>query len=424
VAVIPLTDRRAFLDDFGAVSTLDAPLVKIAERDGTVVYSQNSASGLNEYRLLVQDDTAYLARTVAECRLLATRPPRIATGDAALVFRATGAVLSGTGTPLAGLAGLAALVPAAAEADHGPGGMAGWAMRGWGDVVDQVAQIACDIGPGPDDTIRVQGRVFAKADTLLAQWVAGQKNAASRLLPVVRGPDTVMAVYGQLDWQGQLDRLGQRLTATARDELGEAWSPQIEEAWRGQWEIADRAGPFAVAFDAERRPDAAVGFLTKVLCEQPRAQELVGLRRLVDQAALGERATVEATSAGGLSGYSATPVDGGARTVTVADDHRQFTTISQGQDGVRLTAELVAGAAGQLPPPTGSPAVFAVHLNLTRLARALNPGLESIPGNLPQVDLSCAVRANAQGILTAELDLPLQRLAALAREIEALSQVR
>ena len=415
LAVIPLSDRRAFLDDFGAVSAGGAPLVKVGERNGTVVYTQNTDAGLDEYRLLVQDDCAYLARTVDECRLLATRPPRIMPAAAALTFRANGEFVRQP----------RALAPETLRAMLGPlpseplaDGMAAWVARGWNDFIDQIAFVSAEIGPGGDGLVRLQGKVEAKADTVLAQWTAAQRNAASRLLPLVRGPDTVLVISGQFDWQGQLDRLGQRLTAAARAAIGDAWTPQIEEAWRGQWEIADRAGPFALAVDAVLRAGKR-GFVTRELREQPRAQELVGLQRLLAQARTGASgATVEAITAGGLSGFRIVRA-GQPDEVTVADDRRQLSVQSDGGDAVAAITALVATLARPLPPPTGAPAVVAVLLDLTGVVRAAEQGAEGVPLVLPQVDCALAIKATPQGNLVAELDIPLQRVAVLMREAAA-----
>ena len=414
LAVIPLSDRRAFLEDFGAVSSMGAPLVKVGERNGTVVYTQNTDAGLDEYRLLVQDDTAYLARTVDECRLLATRPPRIMPSTAALSFRASGGFVRQPQSLIpAPLRAMVGSLPSEPLGD----GMVAWVGRGWNDLIDQIAFVSCEIGPGVDGMVRLQGKVETKADTVLAQWTAAQKNAASRLLPRVRGPDTVLVVSGQFDWQGQLDRLGQRLTGAAREMIGDAWTPHVEEAWRGQWEIADRAGPFAIAIDAVLRTGKR-GFVSRELREQPRAQELVGLERLLAQALAGASgATVESITAGGLSGFRVISA-GQPETITVADDHRQLAVTSDGGDALAAVAALAATIDSPLPPPTGPSAVIAVLLNLTGMVRA-EQGPEGLSLVLPQVDCVLAIKATPQGNFIAELEVPLQRVAMLVREATA-----
>jgi hypothetical protein len=60
LAIIPLSNRRNFLESFGASVGDDSPLIRVNERDGTVVYTQNGNDGLIEYRLLVSDRAAYL----------------------------------------------------------------------------------------------------------------------------------------------------------------------------------------------------------------------------------------------------------------------------------------------------------------------------------------------------------------------------
>jgi len=415
IAVIPLSDRRAFLQDFGAVAAFGAPLVKIGERNGTVVYTQNTPAGLDEYRLLVQDDTAYLARTVDECRLLATHPPRMLSVEAPLSFRASGAFARESVPRL--IAGLPAPIVATVSRLM-QGSRLGWAAGSWTDLLDQVAQVTCAIGPGPDGTVRLQARILAKADTILAQWVSSQKNTASRLLPLVREHGTLVSLYGKFDWQGQLDRLGQRLIATARDTFAERWSPQLEEAWRGQWEIADRSGPFALALTMTAGGQEPV---LRLLREQPRAQELVGLERLCTEAAPGAGA-VEAITAGGLSGYRLAV--GSGEWVTVADDRRQIVVAGQTGQATGLAATIADSLATPLPAPAGIPALVGMQVDLTEFVRAGLPQSHDVPVVLPQVDAALVIKATPQGNLVVESDLPFQRFAVLLRDAAAVRSLK
>ena len=94
IAIIPLANRRLFLDSFGVSLGDDAPLIRIGERDGTVLYSQNTNDGLVEYRLLVSDKAAFLARTTEECRALSEHSVTTVAGDAPLTFSANAAFLA------------------------------------------------------------------------------------------------------------------------------------------------------------------------------------------------------------------------------------------------------------------------------------------------------------------------------------------
>lgn len=94
IAIIPLANRRQFLDAFGVSLGEDSPLIRIGERDGTVLYSQNTNDGLVEYRLLVSDKAAFLARTTEECRALSEHSVTTVAGDAPLTFTSTGAFLA------------------------------------------------------------------------------------------------------------------------------------------------------------------------------------------------------------------------------------------------------------------------------------------------------------------------------------------
>lgn len=411
VAVIPLTDRRAFVADFGATTGVASPLVRVGEAQGTVVYKQSTAAGLVEYRLLVQDDTAYLARTVEECRLLAQRPPRVVTGEPPVTFRGTGEVLRQAPSAELDLLG--------ARAGLG-GAVVRYASRGWNDIIAQVAGLSLDIVPAADGAVRANVRITARPDTVLAQWISAQKNTGSRLLPLVRGKDTIVALYGRLDWQGQLDRLGQRLTDVARSDAGERWSPRAEEAWRSLWEIVDRGGAFAFTVDSVRAGDP-LGLVVRQVVEQPRAQELAALERMLEGVWAADGVVLADAAAGGWTGFTATSATGPQRLV-VADDRHHLTVVAGGAETGPAAEALVAALGRPVPPPEGVPAVVALLVNCTGLLRStLPPASGDRPeGVLPQVDLAVALKATAQGALVVEAELPLQRLAVLLREVAAL----
>ena len=82
VAVIPIKDRKRFLDGFGVAPGGDAPLVRVGDSEGTVKLTQIHGGQHDEYRLLVTNDTAYLARTPEECRQLSLHPLTLAVVDA------------------------------------------------------------------------------------------------------------------------------------------------------------------------------------------------------------------------------------------------------------------------------------------------------------------------------------------------------
>ena len=93
VAVIPLSDRREFLRHFGRVTLDGRMLIRVGERDGTIVYSKNSLAGIIEYRLMIRENVAYLAGSVEECELMAAvvRPQDSSQNDGpAVTLRMTG----------------------------------------------------------------------------------------------------------------------------------------------------------------------------------------------------------------------------------------------------------------------------------------------------------------------------------------------
>ncbi|MBA3683943.1 MAG: hypothetical protein H0W72_01705 [Planctomycetes bacterium] len=427
VAIIPLEDRRRFIADFGAITAYGSPLIRIGERDGTTVYTQNTVAGLREYRLLVQDDVAYIARTVAECRAMAARPLRQAAGrEAPVTFTAQPAFFT---VP-------ASLAEWAKPAVMGLDAATALALfvrspTNWDDLGSQVAMVHAELAPAADGVVRLSARLSAKADTVLAQWLALQKNVASRLLPAVRNGADVVA-YGQVEWQGQLDRLGQRMVPAMRALAGERWTPQVEDAWRRYWEMADREGPFAFAMQLPRGGKA--GFQRFVI-ERQRAAELLILGRLIEQvlsplqSGIDDQAFSDANILG-LTGFqvATTPrahVDGRAveavpmEALVLADDRREYHACAA-PGASQVDMEAILTAIAKPGAPEGSPALFGMLIDLTGLVASGRLGTVAADRvadrPLPQVSADMVVRATTQGDLTFEANLPAQRAAILLRE--------
>jgi hypothetical protein len=297
VAVIPLSDRRAFLANFGAGVGGEAPLIRVGEREGTVVYTQNGNDGLVEYRLMVSDRAAYLAGTTALCRELSEFPLQAATNEAPLVFRASAEYL-------VKLATTAELPPESRQAMQtlAPGVLSTQKamITGWNAFVAQLAGAELSVRPDAQGAMNFSLGITAKPDSSLAVWITNQRNQPSRLLPIVRSERTVFSLAGNIVWQGQAERLGKIFAPVLQETFGDRWNAMVEENWTSLWAVADRAGPFALASDVELKERTLVGE-SRYLCDQPKAQEMLSLITLVTQSLTG---TVgEAVTAGNATGY-------------------------------------------------------------------------------------------------------------------------
>src|SRR5690606_1738788 len=125
-------------------------------------------------------------------------------------------------------------------------------------IAEQIDRIDLTLRPDGDGVAVIEGRLLARSNAPLAQFLAVQKNQSSRLLPLVEGPATAMACYGSIAWQGQLDRLGQDVAQQVAPLLGSAWNAQAEDSWRRSWAIRDRNGVFVSVSEVRRDEDGTL----------------------------------------------------------------------------------------------------------------------------------------------------------------------
>ncbi len=389
LAVIPLANRRGFLEHFGTTIGDEAPMVRVGERDGTVVYSQNDDQGLSEYRLLISDNTAFLARTVAECRQLAAHALVPSASDAPLSFTASGAFLRSLQPGGIALDGVAGWLPADLLAYPIDLGQKGMATRLWSELATQLETITWEVRSDSDDLIRTSGRVQALADSPLAAWIANQRNQPNRLVPTVRSPLTWLTVASAIVWQGQAERVGQIAGEVAQAASGARWTPVVDEAWKGIWAIADRSGPWAAALDVEFK-DRLLAEL-RFAGEQTRAHELLGFGEALAQGL--EGATTTPVTAGTASGFHIARPQGDA--VQVATD-RQLVQVASTMHAAQAPAEEIVKRLQGATVPEGQPALLAVQCNVTALVRVLAQVRGGVNQQvLPAAECSAALKTTA-----------------------------
>lgn len=413
VAVIPLSDRRSFLDNFGAGFGGDAPLIRVGERDGTVVYTQNGNDGLLEYRLLVSDRAAYLASTTALCRDLAEYPLQPLTSEAPLVFTANSGFLVGLGAERDGLAdGLSPEQQKAMEA-LAPGaiGLQKATRAGWQAFLGQLLSAELSIRPDAQGTLNFALHAQARPDSALAVWIANQRNQPSRLLPIVRTDKTVFSLAGNIVWQGQAERLGKIFADPLKDTYQERWNAMVEENWTAMWGLVDRAGPFAMAADVDLKDGKPISE-TRYLGDQPKAQEVMSLITLVSQGLTGM--VGEAVTAGNASGYREQDTNG--ERVLVANERHLVSVQSNMRSAVEAAGEIVTRSQ-TIGAPEGQAGVLQFSTNLTPMIRtmAVLLGGEAQPG-LPTAVCGVNIRTGLPGQLIAEGTFPAPAVAQLFRD--------
>jgi hypothetical protein len=413
VAVIPLSNRRQFLDSFGVSLGDDAPLIRIGEREGTVLYSQNTNDGLVEYRLLVSDQAAYLARSTEECRALSEHFSPPALGDAPLVFTANATFLSSIDSdPLALLP--ESVNPALRAQAHGLGAVL------WHELVGQLAQVAIEVRGEGDNGIHVVSSLRSLPDSPLAVWVGNQRNQPGHLLPFVRTPTTFLTLSGSILWQGQGERLGQIVGAAIKGRYGASWTASVDELWHGIWAIADRAGPFATGVDLEFQGGTAIAE-GRYLADQQRAPELVTVLNSFIQTLSG--AAGEAVSAATATGFhqSVAPFGDAAggsvgQLAVLANEHQVVGVLSTSHDPVQVAGDIITRSA-TVQPPEGAPAIAAIGINFTPLLRALvqMAGGAAQP-ILPMAETVVSIKAMPLGAIAVDTVLPAQSIAQLFRD--------
>lgn len=412
VAVIPLSDRRIFLENFGAGFAGDAPLIRVGERDGTVVYTQNGNDGLLEYRLMVSDRAAYLASTVALCRELAEYPLQPQASEAPLVFTASAEFLARLADQAELASGLTPEQRTAMETlNPGQASMKKMFGAGWKAFTSQLTKVELSVRPDPLGTMNFALQIQAHPDSALAVWIGNQRNQPSRLLPILRSNQSVFTLAGNIVWQTQAERLGKIFTPVMQETYADRWTPAVDENWTAMWALFDRAGPFALAVDVDLKEGKAVTE-SRVLGDQPRAQELMSLITLVSQSLTG---TVgEAVTVGNAIGYREQDPQG--ERVLVSNERHLVSVQSTMRSAVDAATEVITRSQ-TIGAPEGQAGVLQLSANLTPLVRTLVVimGGELQPG-LPTAVCGMTIKTGLPGQLIAEGTFPAPAVAQLMRD--------
>jgi len=402
-AIIPIQadKRRQFVEEFGVMGSGEAPLVRVGDRDGTVIFTQNHVDGLREYRLLVMDSVAFLARNADECRKLAARAPTllpvVGSGSAPVSLTCSGTWLRARDLlawswsprlPIMQWLPTTALLDAAQKS-----------------TVAQVESMSFEVRPAADGKARLAVRLTATPESELAAWIATQQNQGSRLQTQIGGPETAIKISSHIVWQDKLGQIGQVLAPAQRAARGAAWTPTVEEAWTQAFSIAERVVDAVWTLDV---PSPGHSQQMLVL-EQPRGEEQLQALDRIAGAYLNLPATQRAITGYQAAVRSVPPLDGHPSLVSLLCATSRHTVMVDGwnmtDSDVLSRTEATARRLQQVSSSAGEPAVMSVWCNLGRLVR-LAPGVDP-EVTIPDAIISATLRTAGVNGLQFDLSAPL-----------------
>lgn len=406
-AIIPIRadHRRQFIEEFGVMGAGEPPLVRVGDRDGTVVYSQNYPDGLREYRLLVMDSVAFLARNADECRKLAARSatllPQMGNGSAPVSLTCTGEWLKSSGLltwAWSPRVPVRQWLPGPALLDIAQGA-----------VLGQLETATFEIRDGAGSRARLTAKLTARPDSEFAAWIATQQNQGNRAQTQVGGPTTAIKIAAHVTWQDKLEQLARALVPVLAASGNAAWTPAVEESWVQAFVTAQRSADMVWMLDTPRVNSQ----VQTLILEQPRAEEQLQQLELVTTALTG----VQPTS-GTVTGYPA--ARRGVKATATEQSLEQVLCATSRHvllvDGwnllaadVMLSAEGTARQLQQVTAPAGEPAIATVWFNLGRLV-LLAPGIDT-EVTIPDAVIQGALRTAGVNVVQLELNVPLQEAA-------------
>ena len=402
-AIIPIQadKRRQFVEEFGVMGSGEAPLVRVGDRDGTVIFTQNHPDGLREYRLLVMDSVAFLARNADECRKLAARAstllPVVGSGSAPVSLTCTGAwlrardMLAWSWTPRLPIA---QWLPGSALMDG--------AQKA---TLSQVDSMSFEVRPSADGKARLAVRITATAESELAAWIATQQNQGSRLQTQIGGPETALKISSHVVWQDKFSQIGLALAPAQRAARGASWTPTVDEAWTQAFALAERVVDAVWSLDVP----SPGRYQQMLVVEQPRGAEQLQAIDRIASAYLGQPGTQRAITGHQASVRSVPAFEGRPSLVSLLCATTRHTMMVDGwnmtDSDVLSRTEAAARRLQQVSSNVSDPSIISVWCNLGRLVR-LAPGIDS-EVTIPDAIISGALRTLGVNTLQFEVSAPL-----------------
>ncbi len=406
-AIIPIQadKRRQFIDEFGVMGAGEAPLVRVGDRDGTVIFTQNHIDGLREYRLLVMDSVAFLAHNADECRKLAARAstilPVVGSGVAPVSLNCTGAWLRAHNLLEWSWSPRVPLFAWLPDAD-----LLNTAQLA---ILGQVDNLSCEIRPSAGGKARLTTRLMAVSESELAAWIATQQNQGSRLQTQIGGTETALKVSSHIVWQDKLGQIAGQLLPAQRAAHSGTWTPVAEAAWNQTFAIAERVVDAVWSVDVPS-PGRQQQML---VLDQPRSDEQV---QALDQLA-GAYLTVPATQRS-ITGYQAAvrvvpASDGRPSLVSLLCATTQHSVMVDGwnlsENEVLTRAEAAVRRLQQVSSAAGEASILGIWCNLGRIVR-LAPGIDP-EITIPDAVINGALRTAGVNTLQLDLNIPLSEAA-------------
>ncbi len=426
VAVIPVTNRSEFVASFGVAPDGDPPLVRVSDRDGTAVFTQSRASGMWEYRLLISNGVAYLARSVDECRRLAAIPiPFPPSGAPPVAFTASGEFLASQGLPV----GIPFAPPGSGAALFG--GLLPDFSSPYALVMAQVDTVTWGLQAAGSDGLRLTASATAKPGSALLDWLALQRNQPNRLSPALRGPDTALTFFLQASWQGVMEAYMRSRLPEQKLHAGKRWSEAAAESWNTLAALSDRTTGEAFAWSLW--PEAKGPSIEIVnVHENARASEVVTeLERQAAVVSIGETTveTSETLKVSHRKGHLDVERPRSGR-MQIPFESRIFTcdrfaVLVQGINVEAAKLEKPDELAKRLlaiSPPEDEPCLAAAWLDLSRFVRAFIPPQGEIESLTP-VEIKARITV-LNGGLALDCSMPVIALGQLFGQISRIDSSR
>ena len=392
-ALIPTGNRQAFLDAFGFLRDGDGPLVRVGDRDGTVIYTQSYDGGTREYRVLITDEVAIVGRNLDECRRLAQRASTMLTINdrvaAPVSFTLNAKALAGLDPSVVSWP---AKLPIGGWLDPQPllRVAATW-------VLPQLESIQVEIRPETGGMARITSRIKAKPDSDLAAWMNLQTNSGSRLLTQVQPDLAAMVLCSHLTWRGRLESQAKDLQAALGDTIPASAGP----AWIECVQLMERAGDLVWSLQIPS-PGTRISVLA---IDQPRADEQA---RAFDTWA-GTVLDTPSMPRAGLGQFRS----GKLINQVIATTSRQLLIVDgmsmsggrPASDPIQEVTSRLLNRLQQVTAPSGEQAIFSLRVDLSRLTLlAHGADFETVP---PAAPINLVVKTSGPAQLTAEMTIPL-----------------
>ena len=412
VGMIPVADRSAFLRTFGLVQHIDRLLMRVGERDGTVVYSQNTDAGLFEYRMMFRDGYAYLARNSNECRLLADFKRSTSAFDGApLIMRASGESIADMAMRHQIFSSMPAGFNIIQELP--------WLQTLQADVpafMKQADNLTLTIESKSEGRVKIQTQISAVTDTDLAAWSARQVNTGSRYLPVLARSDDIARFHANIRWKGEMEAIGRNVIQEILETNPAILPAEREHEFRSYFRMFDNREQTAGAWGLRLNNLTANGSEIEVavqfrgFAQQIHAAEFLNILRSVDLIFGPETAVGDFGALAGLMSYRGQHRSGTLQQIMVADRNKIVSIYDPVAAQAQAATQEVIGKLQEVRAPIGEVGIAVLRLEIGNIANHLASITKRKIESSEPLAVDIVLKADGQGGLVIESEFPLQKL--------------